>query len=301
MTTSPVTDANEPTGPAARTPAAEPVGAETATRRRAPWPLGLVVGGGIVAIVVLVAILAPLIAPADPNAQDLTGILLPPGPGHLLGTDSLGRDIASRIIHGARFELGLVLPPLLVTVLVALPLGMAAGYVGRWVDKVVSAISDTLLTFPSLVAAIVLVALLGNGTVPLMVTLVVTQLPAMVRYVRGFAKQVSSSQYVLAARSSGSSTPTILRVHVLGNILGQVLVIASLFASEAILVIAALGFLGVGVQPPNAEWGTMLSEGRIDFMNAPHVMIAPGAAIALLILGFNLLGDGLRDRLDTRG
>lgn len=269
-------------------------------RRRRAWPPGLSIGIAIVMIIALLALLAPLIAPADPNAQNLGATLAKPGTRHLLGTDALGRDILSRVFHGARFELGLVLPPLIISLLIAVPLGMAAGYVGTWVDRIISSISDTLLTIPSLVAAIVLVALLGNGTLPLMVTLVVTQLPAMVRYVRGFAKQIASSQYVLAARSSGSSLPVILRLHILRNISGSVLVIASLFASEAVLVIAALGFLGVGVQPPAAEWGTMLSEGRIDFIAAPHVMVAPGAAIAILILGFNLLGDGLRDHLDTR-
>ncbi len=275
------------------------------TRPKRPFSLGkvpggLVVGGVIVATVLFVAITAPLIAPADPSAQSLSNVLQAPSAKHPFGTDALGRDILSRILYGARYELGLVIPPVLIALSIALPLGMAAGYLGGWTDRIVTFLTDTMLTLPSLVLAIIMVAVLGNGTLPLVVTLVVTQAPPMVRYVRGFTNQVSAAQFILAARSSGSSVPSILARHVARNILGPVLVIVSLFASEAVLVIAALGFLGIGVQPPAAEWGTMLSEGRIDFLAAPHVMVFPGLAIALLILGFNLLGDGLRDRLDTR-
>jgi peptide/nickel transport system permease protein len=193
-----------------------------------------------------------------------------------------------------------VLPSVLAALAVALPFGLLSGYHGGWVDRVVSTLSDSVLTFPSLVLAIVLVAVLGTGTWPLVVTLVVTQAPQMVRYVRGFTRQVASTQYILASRAAGSRVGAILLHHVLRNILGPILVVLSLFASEALLVIAALGFLGIGVQPPTPEWGTMLSEGRADFVAHPHVMIFPGLAIAVLILGFNLLGDGLRDRLDRR-
>jgi ABC-type dipeptide/oligopeptide/nickel transport system permease subunit len=263
-------------------------------------PAALVVGAVIVIGVGLLALLAPWISPADPNTQDLLGNLAGPSGAHLLGTDALGRDIAARILYGARFEIGIVLPSVLAALAVALPFGLLSGYHGRWVDRVISTLSDSVLTFPSLVIAIVLVAVLGTGTWPLVVTLVVTQAPQMVRYVRGFTRQVTSTQYILASRAVGSRVSAILLHHVLRNILGPILVILSLFASEALLVIAALGFLGIGVQPPTPEWGTMLSEGRADFVEHPHVMIFPGLAIAVLILGFNLLGDGLRDRLDQR-
>ena len=269
------------------------------TRRPLP-PAAVMVGAVIVVAFALLALLAPWISPADPNRQDLLSALAGPSGEHLLGTDALGRDLLTRILYGARFEIAIVVPSVLAALVVALPFGLLSGYHGRWVDRVISTLSDSVLTFPSLVIAIVLVAVLGTGTWPLVVTLIVTQAPQMVRYVRGFTRQVASTQYVLASRAAGSRVTTILIQHVLRNVLGPILVILSLFASEALLVIAALGFLGIGVQPPTPEWGTMLSEGRADFVEHPHVMIFPGLAIALLILGFNVLGDGLRDRLDQR-
>jgi peptide/nickel transport system permease protein len=275
---------------------------KTSTMRitRLSPPTALVVGAVIVAVFALLALLAPWISPTDPNKQNLLSALAGPSGQHWLGTDALGRDLASRIIHGARFDLAIVVPSVLGAFALALPFGLLSGYHGRLTDRVISTVSDSVLTFPSLVIAIVLVAVLGPGTWPLMVTLVVTQAPQMVRYIRGFTRQVAGAQYVLASRASGSSVVSILVQHVLRNVLGSILVVLSLFASEALLVIAALGFLGVGVQPPTPEWGTMLSEGRADFIEHPHVMIFPGLAIAVLILGFNLLGDGLRDRLDQR-
>ena len=263
-------------------------------------PTAAAVGAVIVTAFGALALLAPLLAPADPNEQDLLAALAGPSARHWLGTDALGRDILSRIVYGAQFEMAIVLPSVLLAAALALPFGLMSGYLGKWADRIISTLSDSLLTFPALVIAIVLVSVLGTGVLPLAVTLIVTQAPQMVRYLRGFTRQVASSQYILAARAAGSRLPTIIGRHVLRNIIGPMLVILSLFASEALLVIAALGFLGIGVQPPTPEWGTMLSEGRADFIANPHVMIFPGLAIAVLILGFNLLGDGLRDRLDNR-
>lgn len=263
-------------------------------------PASLVVGVVIVGGFAVLALLAPWLSPADPSRQSLLDALAGPSGAHVLGTDALGRDMAARIVYGARFEIAIVVPSVLAALVVALPFGLLSGYLGRWVDRVISTVSDAVLTFPSLVIAIVLVAVLGTGTWPLVVTLVVTQAPQMVRYVRGFTRQVAGAPYVLASRASGSRMTATLVRHVLRNIAGPVLVVLSLFASEGLLVIAALGFLGIGVQPPTPEWGTMLSEGRRDFTDHPFVMIFPGLAIALLILGFNLLGDGLRDRLDKR-
>jgi peptide/nickel transport system permease protein len=242
-------------------------------------PTAAAVGAVIVTAFGALALLAPLLAPADPNEQDLLAALAGPSARHWLGTDALGRDILSRIVYGAQFEMAIVLPSVLLAAALALPFGLMSGYLGKWADRIISTLSDSLLTFPALI---------------------VTQAPQMVRYLRGFTRQVASSQYILAARAAGSRLPTIIGRHVLRNIIGPMLVILSLFASEALLVIAALGFLGIGVQPPTPEWGTMLSEGRADFIANPHVMIFPGLAIAVLILGFNLLGDGLRDRLDNR-
>ena len=262
--------------------------------------LGLATGLGIIVFFVLLAILAPLIAPYSATTQDLLAALQPPSPAHLFGTDSLGLDILSRIMFGASFEMIVVIPAVTASILLALPTGLLAGYRGGWVDRLISSISDSVLTFPAMVLAIVLVAVLGSGILPLMLAIVVTQTPQMVRYIRGFTSQVRSADYIVASRASGSRQLVVLVRHVLPNILGPIMVILSLFASEALLIIAALGFLGIGVQPPAPEWGTMLSEGRSDFQAAPHVMVFPGLVIALLILGFNLLGDGLRDVLDKR-
>lgn len=263
-------------------------------------PTATVAGAAIVLAFAVLALLAPVLAPADPYSQDLLNTLAGPSAQHWFGTDALGRDVASRIIYGARFEIAIVIPSVLVAMLVALPFGLLSGYLGSWIDRVISTVSESVLTFPALVIAIVLVSVLGTGVLPLAVTLIVTQAPQMIRYIRGFTRQVASTQYILAARASGSRLVPILVRHVLRNIIGPILVILSLFASEALLVIAALGFLGIGIQPPGAEWGTMLSEGRADFTAHPHVMIFPGLAIAVLILGFNILGDGLRDKLDNR-
>ncbi len=261
---------------------------------------GLVTGTVIFVAFLLTAVFAPLLSPYTSTAQDLLLALQPPSRAHPLGTDVLGRDILSRIIYGARFETIVVIPSVSVAILLALPAGLVAGYRGGWVDRVITSSSDSVLTFPAMVLAIVLVAVLGSGFVPLVLTIVATQTPQMIRYVRGFTRAVASADYITASRASGSGLLAILGRHVLPNILGPTMVILSLFASEALLIIAALGFLGIGVQPPAPEWGTMLSEGRADFQSSPHVMIFPGLVIAVLILGFNLLGDGLRDALDKR-
>ncbi len=265
-----------------------------------PGRIGLALGLFIIGMFAPMAVLAPILAPHSPTAQDLLAALQGPSPAHWFGTDALGRDIFSRVLYGARYELVLVVPSVLLAVLGALPLGLLAGYRGGWADRVITSVSDSVLTFPSMVLAIVMVAVLGNGVLPLTLTIVTTQSPQMVRYIRGFTKPVASADFITASRGTGSRERVVLARHVLPNILGSLMVILSLFASEALLIIAALGFLGIGVPPPAPEWGTMLSEGRADFQASPHVMIFPGMVIALLVLGFNLLGDALRDLLDKR-
>jgi peptide/nickel transport system permease protein len=262
--------------------------------------VNLRIGSAIVSFFAFLAIFADLIPTKDPNNQDLANTLRGPSSSHLFGTDALGRDVLSRIIHGSAIELQVVLPAVLISLLIALPAGMIAGYLGGWFDRLIGWLSDSILTFPAMVLAIVFVAIFGSGIPTLILAIITIQAPQMIRYVRGFTNQVKNADYVMASRSSGSGLVTVLVKHIVPNILGPIMVIASLFASEALLIIAALGFLGIGLQPPAPEWGTMLSEGRVDFLYAPHVMLFPGAAIALIILGFNLLGDGLRDYLDKR-
>ncbi|MEN8113930.1 MAG: ABC transporter permease [Actinomycetota bacterium] len=271
-----------------------------AALRRAARPTMLKVGLGILGVFLILAVFAPWVAPSDPNSQNLSNSLATPSSEHWFGTDALGRDILSRVVFGARAAILLVIPAVLVALLVALPFGLLSGYRGGWTDRSMSVVAEALLTFPSIVLAIILVAVLGTGSFPLLVALVVTQVPQTFRYVRGFTSQTASAEYVLASRASGSATGFTVSRHILPNIAGPLVVITSLLASEAFLMIAALGFLGIGVQPPTAEWGTMLNEARADFTLHPHVMVFPGLAIATLILAFNILGDALRDKLDVR-
>ncbi|MDR6866224.1 peptide/nickel transport system permease protein/glutathione transport system permease protein [Microbacterium resistens] len=263
-------------------------------------PVSLVAGGVILGFVAVIAALAGVLSPASPTTQDLLAALQSPSAAHPFGTDALGRDIFSRVLHGAQYELSVIVPTVLIVVVVGVPIGIVAAYRRGFVDRLVSLVSDSVLSFPAMVLAIVLVAVIGNGYLSIVVTIALTQLPQMVRYARGFTSSVAGADYITASRASGARTTLTLIRHVVPNIAGSVFVVASLFASEVLLIVAALGFLGIGVQPPTPEWGTMLSEGRQDFMASPQVMLFPGLAIAVMILGFNLLGDGLRDLVDKR-
>ncbi|WP_135556516.1 ABC transporter permease [Paenibacillus cymbidii] len=260
----------------------------------------LFVGAALLFAFVLCSLLAPWIAPYRPDDQNLIAALEAPSAQHIFGTDELGRDNFARIVYACRVDLLIALGGVLAAYAAALPFGLSAGYFGGRIDRLISAISESILTFPSLVLAIIIVSMIGSGKSGLILTIVITQAPQIVRYLRGFVLQVREMEYIAAAKAAGSRTLTILMRHVLRNILGPSLVVVSLLASEAVLVAAALGFLGLGVQPPEPEWGTMLSRSRSYFMSAPHLMLFPGLAIALLILAFNLLGDGLRDTLDAK-
>ncbi|TBL75623.1 ABC transporter permease [Paenibacillus thalictri] len=260
----------------------------------------LAVGAAILLIFILLSVLAPWIAVIPPDQQDLMASLEPSSGTHWFGTDELGRDIFSRVIYASRTDLTIAIGGVLLAYVVALPLGLSAGYYGGRIDRAISTVSESILTFPSLVLSIIIVSMIGSGQLGLIITITVTQAPQLVRYLRGFVLQIREMEYISAAKAAGSKTFYIMTKHILRNIMGPSLVVLSLLASEAVLVAAALGFLGLGVQPPAPEWGTMLSRSRSYFMEAPHLMIYPGLAIALLILGFNLLGDGMRDLLDAK-
>ena len=184
--------------------------------------------------------------------------------------------------------------------ILALPFGLCAGYFGGKTDRIISTVSESLLTFPSMVMAIFIVTVFGSSISGLVITIMLTQAPQMIRYIRGFVMQIRSMEYIEAAKAVGSRTRYVLLRHVLRNTVGNTAVVLSLLASEAVLTASALGFLGLGVQPPTAELGTMLSRARMYFSMAPNLMVFPGLFIALLILGFNLTGDGLRDKIDSR-
>ncbi len=257
---------------------------------------GMALVGGFL----LLGMAAPWAAPADPNAQDLSASLEPPSARHWFGTDDLGRDLASRVIVAARADLTIVVLGMLLALGTAIPVGVAAGFAGGAADRALMSVSDAALTFPSLVLAIVLVSLFGAGARSVILAIGLTTAPALVRLVRALVLSTAQAEYVEAARALGGSPARLIRRHILPNIGGRVIVYATLMGSYAMLTVTALGFLGVGVQPPAAEWGNMLAATRTYLATAPWLLAAPGTAIVLFIFGLNLLGDALRDLFDPK-
>lgn len=267
---------------------------------RAPGSLYLRVGGTIVAFYLVLAVIGPTIAPYGADDQDLLVALDPPSLAHLFGTDSLGRDILSRVIIGTRFTLTATLVSVAAALIAGVALGIAAGFLEGRIAAAIAGFIDLLLTIPSLVLAIAIASVIGAGLFGLILAVSITFVPPMARLVRGRVLELKSEDYVEAARAIGTTDLGIMRRHILPNAFTVIVVEASLAAGQAVLIAAALGFLGLGVQPPAPEWGTMLGAGREYMQRAPYLVLCPGIAISLLILGFNLLGDGLRDRFDPR-
>ncbi|MFO7772664.1 MAG: ABC transporter permease [Dehalococcoidia bacterium] len=259
-----------------------------------------VVGLAIICLVLISAIAAPLIAPHHPTAHDLASRLAEPSSDYPLGRDELGRCVLSRIIYGARISLLIGLIVIGIGLAVGVPLGLVSAYYGGKVDFLVQRVVDTMLAFPGILLALMLVAILGVGLQNVMIAVGITTIPIYARLVRGSALSIKEEQFVEAARAVGGSDARIMFRHVLPNCLAPLIVQSTLHMATAILWAAGLGFLGLGVQPPRAEWGTMLNGGRPYMRVAPHVAIFPGVAIFITVLGFNLLGDGLRDALDPR-
>jgi peptide/nickel transport system permease protein len=254
----------------------------------------------IVIAAALAALLGPTLAPWDPSHQDLALRLAPPSLSHLFGLDELGRDILARVLAGARISFLVGFTVVGISAVVGTVLGAMAGYMGGVFDDVVSRIIDMLLAFPGLLLAIALVAVLGPSLVNVLFALTVIGWVGYARLVRGQVLRAREFEYVQAARALGAGTARILWRHVIPAAIPAVVVQATLGMAGAILGEASLSFLGLGVQPPTPSWGTMLSGGRAHILDAPHLTIFPGLAIAALVLGFNFLGDGLRDRLDPR-
>jgi peptide/nickel transport system permease protein len=256
------------------------------------------------AVIVIAAFAAgtigALLTPYDPIAQDLPARLAGPSAGHPFGLDELGRDILARVLAGARISLLVGLIVVSVSAVVGTVLGGIAGYVGGRADDVISRAIDTLLAFPGLLLAIAIVAVLGPSLMNVLLALTVIGWVGYARLVRGQVLRTREFEYVQAARALGAGTPRILWRHVVPSAIPAVVVQATLGMGGAIIGEAALSFLGLGVQPPAPSWGTMLNGGRAHLLDAPHLTIFPGLAIALLVLGFNFLGDGLRDRFDPR-
>ena len=273
--------------------------------RRAWWRLRrdrLAVGSGLILLAIaVVAYLVPLVVTIDPYAQSLRDSLLPPGaPGHLLGTDHFGRDVLLRLIDGARVSVSVGLIAVTISAAVGGLTGLVAGYFGGWADRVLMRIIDVQLGFPGILLALVIITILGTGLEKVMVAVGIGGIPRFARVVRGSVLNTKGDLFVEAARTIGATDMRIMFVHLVPQTLGPALTIATFGLATAILSIAALSFLGLGAQPPAAEWGLMLSEARRYLRIAWWLAIFPGLAIMLIVLSVNLLGDGVRDALDPR-
>jgi ABC-type dipeptide/oligopeptide/nickel transport system permease subunit len=249
---------------------------------------------------VLLGIFGRFVAPHDPNTGDLSNALQAPSASYLFGTDELGRDVFSRIIDGSGIAVTVALVSVAIALIVGGLIGVVAGYVGGWVDSVLNRSQDIIFAFPTLLLAIILVAVLGPGLMNATLAIGVVYVPRFARLARSAVLTIKSSEFLDAARLAGVSTPTIMAKHIIPNVLPSLLVLAALSMSNAQLAYATLSFLGLGVAPPQADWGSMLSQARNFITAAPGMTIFPILALVLLILAFNVLGDAVRDVLDPR-
>jgi glutathione transport system permease protein len=260
----------------------------------------LVLGASIVLVLLLAGLLAPLLAPYDPYAQNLSITFHPPGFAHLFGTDEYGRDMFSRVLYGARLSQLEITVSVGMALAIGVPLGMISGYVGGLTDQVILWFIDLLYAFPGIVLAILIVAILGPGLFDSLVAISIFSIPVYTRLARNLTLSLKRMEYIEAARALGAGPWRILFHHILRNAAVPILVQATLTAGDVVLTASGLSFLGLGAQPPLAEWGAMMAEGRNFLGVATYLTFYPGAAITLTALGLNLLGDGLRDRLDPR-
>ena len=259
-----------------------------------------VVGAGIVLFFIIVALIGPWIAPQGINDQVLANRLLKPSGEFWLGTDDFGRDILSRIIHGARISLWVGFFSVIGSVVVGSILGIVAGYYGKWIDTIISRVFDIMLAFPSILLAIAVVSVLGPSLQNALIAIAIINVPNFGRLIRSKVLSIKEEEYITSAKAIGMQDIRILFSHILPNSMAPVIVQGTLAIATAIIEAAALGFLGLGAEAPLPEWGKMLADARVNFINAPWTMIFPGLAIMLTVLGFNLMGDGMRDALDPR-
>ena len=246
----------------------------------------------------MLAMIGSLVTPYDPNAQDLMAALDPPSAAHWLGADQIGRDLLSRLIVGTRYTLSVTVASVAAATVFGVALGSIAAFFGGYADRLLTGLTDLLLTIPNLVLAIAITAAVGASPQGLSVAITASFVPSLAILVRGRVLELREEDFVSAAVTVGTSPFRVLLRHVLPNAISVITIETSLLAGQAVLVGSALGFLGLGVQPPAAEWGTMLGESREAMEVAPHLIIAPGLAISILVFAFNTLGDGLRDRFD---
>lgn len=261
------------------------------------------VGTAIVVFFILLAVFGPLIAPEGINEQKLQDSslrLAPPSSEYWFGTDDFGRDIFSRVVYGARISLAVGFLSVILSAVVGSFLGIISGYYGRWIDTIISRIFDIMLAFPSILLAIAIVSILGPSLQNALIAIAIINIPNFGRLIRSKVLSVKEEEYIVAAKAIGMKDSRILWRHILPNSLSPVIVQGTLAIATAIIEAAALSFLGLGAEAPQPEWGKMLSDARVHLMTAPWTMIFPGLAIMLTVLGFNLMGDGLRDALDPK-
>jgi peptide/nickel transport system permease protein len=257
-------------------------------------------GVALVLAVVLSAVLAPWIWPLDPLEQDVLARLSPPSWEHPLGTDSFGRDVLSRLLHAARISLLIGVLAIALALVIGSAIGIAAGYIGGWFDSVVNGLLDVLLSFPTLLLGLMVVAMLGPSMENLIIAIALTELAPFARVARAPVLALKGREFVEAGRALGFSDLRLVLVHIVPNLVAEIVVVGSLWLAAAIRTEASLSFIGLGVKPPTATWGGMIREGFENILDAPWLALAPSIAILVTVLGLNLMGDGLRDALDPR-
>ena len=292
----PASDTSEP----ASAPARRASGFWADVLHRVVRTRAAVVGDILVGSFLVVALLAPVVAPYNPLKGQLGERLQPPSSVHWLGTDELGRDVLSRILHGARITVQIQLAAVGLALALGTALGLTAGYVGRWVDQLIMRFMDILMAFPGIFLALAIIAALGTGLGNVVIATGIFLVPQFARVVRASILTLKDMEFVQAARALGRGDAALVFRYLLPNSLAPIIVQTSLRMATVLLTASGLSFLGLGVQPPSPEWGAMLSNARSYMITAPHVATMPGLAIMLVVLGFNLLGDGLRDSLDPR-
>ncbi|MFE6166721.1 ABC transporter permease [Viridibacillus arvi] len=258
------------------------------------------VGGAIILFYGLMTIFAPMIAPYDPYEINLQDKLQSPSMSHWMGTDDKGRDILSRILYGSRLSLGVGVSAVAFGAFFGIILGLISGYYGKWIDTIISRCLDVMLAFPGILLALAIISALGPSLINVTIAVGIFSIPLFARIVRGSTMEVKKLEYIDAIRTLGANDFIIIFRHIFPNILSPIIVQGSLRLATAILSAAGLSFLGLGAQPPSPEWGAMLSSGRDFIFSSPFIAIFPGLMISILVLGFNLFGDGLRDALDPR-
>ena len=260
----------------------------------------VIFGVVIVLAFIIIAIFAPLIAPYNPNKPDYGAVTQPPSKEHLLGTDELGRDLLSRLIFGARISLIVGVVGVLISGIVGMVMGLLAGYLGRWVSAIIMRITDAFMALPPIILMLAVAAILGGGIINVLISLFIAMMPTYCRLTYGEVLSIKENDYVIATRSFGASNLRIMLRHILPNVFPPILVLVTLNLGFAILAEASLSYLGIGINPPTPTWGNMVSNGYTYLRTLPLLSITPGTAILLLVLAFNMVGDGLRDALDPR-